>query len=1137
MNQIVFCLRTQQVIQPSVTDALLEKLRLLAEEEKRKAQIRREKNDLRKHHVDQKENTYESDFESVSSITRHSPEAGENVPSQDTSITDDYFGPSDDLERRNSSTPIPPDSPVKKKPVRVPSIDRKNNISYESSLQSTTVETDADLERNINSKRLFKISKDETINTDDLVSSVSTSSLDLQNLPMPVLQLKLSAERERLSILDKALQVIIQNCPSQSSDKLDRSEIVKIAKAAVDEHIKRKLSEFEVSSGEIPPKQRLASSVTVGDSEVDKIDPATTELEDFAPPEIQLENNSIDKNEEIVNLGHDNFNTPSVFVGDSEDDKIEPSTRVLDKNFVASEIQLENNLIDKKEEIVNQVQDNNNTRKGVEDSDVDTVEPRITVRDEDFVASEIQLENNLIDKKEDIVNQREDNNKLISVFGDSEVTEVDKIDSGTTELDEDFVVSEIQLQNSSTDKNEEIVHQRQDGNNTTSPLVADYSDSDDDKIEPISTLLGKDFVASDIQPENNIIEKTEDVIIQGNENDSATSVLDLGTSELDEDSIASKIHPEYNAVDKTAEIVSQGKDDDNTISVIDPGTTDELDEDFVASDIKPEINSIDKNEEITNQGQDNDNTVSVIVEDSEVDKIDPGITELEDFVPSEVQLESNSTDKTEEIVSQVQDNDNTISVLDPGTTELDGEFASPKIQSEKSSIDKNEIVVNEGQDNDNTVSVNVGDSEVDKIDPGTKELDKDPLPSEIQQENNSVDKNEELINQGQDDDNTVSVIVGDSEHDKVEPRNGELEDFVESEIQPVNNSIDKNEEIINQGQNDDNTRSVIVGDSEDGKINVETSELDEDFVASEIQPENNSIDKNEEIFNKSQASDFGDTLCLEKMHQDKEIITAEEQKSVNLSVNQLDSSEKGASSLIAVYLSALELREKPPPPYSPPSSESLSCSFRSFFINLEMETLRSTVKSFVGKMWNDWTTEKTIPNVKVDSVFCAPRPPNQSSSFDDKFKDESASAAEWAHYSFDLLMTDMLQDITQSILQAPSKNLVDFVRKGPIAIETQRLKAPKTQEELVSAIVNTSLKVIPKFILPNEDVSPSVPLKWSCRARDLVDELLVEEMIEDEPLWSDLWPEELLVKDELSNKIVEDCVRSVISDLKIVFGL
>jgi hypothetical protein len=52
----------------------------------------------------------------------------------------------------------------------------------------------------------------------------------------------------------------------------------------------------------------------------------------------------------------------------------------------------------------------------------------------------------------------------------------------------------------------------------------------------------------------------------------------------------------------------------------------------------------------------------------------------------------------------------------------------------------------------------------------------------------------------------------------------------------------------------------------------------------------------------------------------------------------------------------------------------------------------------------------------------------------------------------------------------------------------------------------------------------------------LVEEILNEEMVKQQHLWSEIWSEEMLVKEDLCYKIMEDSVQSVLNNLKIVFG-
>jgi hypothetical protein len=256
-------------------------------------------------------------------------------------------------------------------------------------------------------------------------------------------------------------------------------------------------------------------------------------------------------------------------------------------------------------------------------------------------------------------------------------------------------------------------------------------------------------------------------------------------------------------------------------------------------------------------------------------------------------------------------------------------------------------------------------------------------------------------------------------------------------------------------------------------------------------------------------------------------------------IRELEALQAHSTSPIAAYLSALELREKPPPPYSPPSSESLSYSFRSFFINLDTDVLKNAVESFVFQVWDEWISSNRLPDVTVDNVLSTTAS-GSASGFDEKFRDESGNAAEWAYFSFNRLVSDVVKEVTRNILQVDAQsNYVDSVRRGPVALAAQNLRIPKTRDELSTAVFEVIMSVIPKLLIALEsggEARKKESSKWTCRPRDLVEEMLNEEMIEEEHLWSEIWPEEMLVKEDLCYKIMEDSVKSVINNLKIVFG-
>ncbi|ODN00248.1 hypothetical protein Ocin01_06441 [Orchesella cincta] len=229
-----------------------------------------------------------------------------------------------------------------------------------------------------------------------------------------------------------------------------------------------------------------------------------------------------------------------------------------------------------------------------------------------------------------------------------------------------------------------------------------------------------------------------------------------------------------------------------------------------------------------------------------------------------------------------------------------------------------------------------------------------------------------------------------------------------------------------------------------------------------------------------------------------------------------------------------ELPLKPVPPYSPSSSlDSTSLSSRSLIISLEKNKLESIIQQQTDLIWQAWNGNGSLPSVQTIVKMNSSNIEVQNSSDDKGANDAQPEAVNAAIQSFDTLLYHLVYETIKEVLQVENSYTpyIERVRPGPLSLQAQRLRIPRTRESLVNVVMKHVVKIIPKTFFADPQVSeiekPKLR-KWCSRPRELVDEVLLEELVEEDYQWTEWWPEEVIVLNQVSEKIVKSLIRDTL---------
>ena len=214
-------------------------------------------------------------------------------------------------------------------------------------------------------------------------------------------------------------------------------------------------------------------------------------------------------------------------------------------------------------------------------------------------------------------------------------------------------------------------------------------------------------------------------------------------------------------------------------------------------------------------------------------------------------------------------------------------------------------------------------------------------------------------------------------------------------------------------------------------------------------------------------------------------------------------------------ISGRPIPDKPPPPYTPPGSPTVE------------RTARAPV---VSK-----PVEKYVPSSREEITdLLAPMARDLYAS---KFGGKTAKAAEATgvdegpvHPSkrvFASFLSDLASEIFEAIYSCESERQnPPWMPQKPLTRE--RLMLPRTESELVARLQREALIF---FGMERRAEKESLIVRWSQKKRDKVDQILVRELHAEEAAWTDYSKDEALVKDQLSeavlNLLIEDTVKEI----------
>ena len=214
-------------------------------------------------------------------------------------------------------------------------------------------------------------------------------------------------------------------------------------------------------------------------------------------------------------------------------------------------------------------------------------------------------------------------------------------------------------------------------------------------------------------------------------------------------------------------------------------------------------------------------------------------------------------------------------------------------------------------------------------------------------------------------------------------------------------------------------------------------------------------------------------------------------------------------------LSGRQIPDKPPPPYTPPGSPTVE---------------RAARAPAAPKL-----LEKYVPSSKDEIIGLVA--PMARKLYAAKFSEAAAAAAEVSggeessappsRRVFVSFLSDLASEIFEGIYSCESESQnPPWMPQKPLA--RQRLSLPRTECGLVARLQQEALIF---FGMERRAEKESLIVRWSQKKRDKVDQILVRELHAEEAAWTDYSKDEALVKDQLSdailNLLVDDTVREI----------
>ena len=141
--------------------------------------------------------------------------------------------------------------------------------------------------------------------------------------------------------------------------------------------------------------------------------------------------------------------------------------------------------------------------------------------------------------------------------------------------------------------------------------------------------------------------------------------------------------------------------------------------------------------------------------------------------------------------------------------------------------------------------------------------------------------------------------------------------------------------------------------------------------------------------------------------------------------------------------------------------------------------------------------------------------------------DESPAPVHPSKRVFVSFLSDLASEIFGAIYSCESERQnPPWMPQKPLTRE--RLSLPRTESELVARLQREALIF---FGMEKRAEKESLIVRWSQKKRDKVDQILVRELHAEEAAWTDYSRDEALVKDQLSeavlNLLIEDTVKEI----------
>lgn len=207
--------------------------------------------------------------------------------------------------------------------------------------------------------------------------------------------------------------------------------------------------------------------------------------------------------------------------------------------------------------------------------------------------------------------------------------------------------------------------------------------------------------------------------------------------------------------------------------------------------------------------------------------------------------------------------------------------------------------------------------------------------------------------------------------------------------------------------------------------------------------------------------------------------------------------------------------DKPPPPYTPPPPPPSSSAAAE-------RTLQTVPKQI----------EKHVPSSKdeISGVVAPMAQKLYASKFgqmDASSKDDLAAITDPSKKVFVAFLYELVAEIFEAVYscEAEEQNPPWMPQKS---LAKERLSLPKTEAQLVSRVQREALIF---FGMEKRAGKENLIVRWSQKKRDRVDQILVRELHTEEASWIDYSKDEALVKDQLSEAIMNLLVQDTVKEM------